>query len=74
MARFYGMLIGGLEMAYVHGFAYTTITPAAEEAIPARFARAEEVFRDKLWREQLREWDETCKPSSIAAHRRAPGG
>jgi pyruvate,water dikinase len=69
MASFYGMLIGGLEMAYVHGFAYTTITPAAEEALPARFARAEEVFRGKLWREQLREWDETCKPSSIVAHR-----
>ena len=44
-------------------------TSACKETIPARFARAEEVFRDKLWREQLREWDEECKPSSIAAHR-----
>ena len=69
MARYYGMLIDGLEMAYVNGFAYSTITPAPEEAIPARFKRAEEVFQGKLWREQLREWDETCKPSSIAAHR-----
>ncbi|MGA2530973.1 MAG: PEP-utilizing enzyme [Acidimicrobiales bacterium] len=69
MARYYGMLIDGLEMEYLNGFAYNTITPAPEEAAPGRFHRAEEVFRDKLWREQLREWDETCKPSSIAAHR-----
>ena len=27
MARYYGMLIDGLEMAYVNGFAYNTITP-----------------------------------------------
>ncbi len=31
--------------------------------------RAEEVFAGKLWREQLREWDDSVKPSSIAAHR-----
>ena len=69
MANYYGMLIDGLEMEYVNGFAYNTITAAPEEAIPARFQRAEEVFQGKLWREQLREWDETSKPSSIAAHR-----
>ena len=43
--------------------------PAPEEEIPQRFQRAEEVFAGKLWREQLREWDETVKPSSIATHR-----
>jgi len=69
MARYYGMLIDGLEFAYLNGFAYNSITPAPEETVPGRFRRAEEVFRGKLWREQLREWDETCKPSSIAAHR-----
>ena len=69
VARFYGMLIDGLEMAYLNGFAYTTIAPAPEEAIPSRFERAEAVFQQKLWREQVREWDETCKPRSIAAHR-----
>ena len=31
--------------------------------------RAEEVFARKLWREQLREWDETSKPNAIAKHR-----
>ena len=69
MARYYGMLIDGLEMEYLNGFAYNTITPAPEQTLPERFQRAEVVFRDKLWRDQLHEWDETCKPSSIAAHR-----
>ncbi len=68
-ARYYGMLIDGLQMAYVNGFAYNKIGPAPDEEIPQRFQRAEEVFQGKLWREQLRDWDETIKPSSIAAHR-----
>jgi len=69
MARFYGMLMDGLQTEYVNGFAYNTVRPAPEDDIPNRFQRAEEVFEKKLWREQLREWDETCKPDSIAAHR-----
>jgi pyruvate,water dikinase len=68
-ARFYGMLIGGMEMAYINGFAYSSMRPAPEDQIPERFQRAEQVFPGKLWREQLREWDQSCKPSSIAAHR-----
>jgi pyruvate,water dikinase len=68
-ARFYGMLLGSLEMAYVNGFCYHTMQPVAEEELPQRFQRAEEVFQGKLWREQLREWDEICKPTSIATHR-----
>ena len=31
--------------------------------------RAEQVFAQKLWREQLRDWDENCKPAAIAKHR-----
>jgi phosphohistidine swiveling domain-containing protein len=68
-ARYYGMLIDGLEMAYVNGFAYNRVSPAPEAEVPQRFQRAEEVFEGKLWREQLRDWDETRKPSSIAVHR-----
>ena len=68
-ARYYGMLIDGLEMGYVNGFAYNAVRPAPEEEIPQRFQRAQEVFEGKLWREQLREWDEVRKPASIAAHR-----
>ena len=67
--RFYGMLIDGLEYKSVNGFLYRTVHPAAPEEIPARFRRAEEVFQKKLWREQLRDWDETVKPASIKAHR-----
>jgi len=66
---FYGMLLDTLEMAYVNGFAYKTARPVAEAEIPQRFQRAEEVIQGKLWREQLRDWDETVKPASIKAHR-----
>jgi rifampicin phosphotransferase len=64
----YGMLIDGLEMAYVNGFAYRIVRPAAENEIPERFQRAEEVFQRKYWREQLRDWNETIKPASMKAH------
>jgi len=67
--RFYGMLLDTIDASYVNGFAYTTMRPVAEEEIPARIQRAEAVFQGKLWREQLREWDEVVKPASIAAHR-----
>ena len=63
------MLIDGLEMAYVNSFAYKRVVPVPDEEVPARFQRAEEVFAGRLWRDQLREWDETFKPASIATHR-----
>jgi pyruvate,water dikinase len=68
-ARFYGMLIDGLQIGYVNGFGYNQVRPAPDAEIPERFQRAEQVFAQKLWREQLRDWDETCKPSAIAMHR-----
>lgn len=68
-ARFYGMLIDALEMAYVNGFAYKTVRPVAEAEVPKRFERAEQVLQRKLWREQVRDWNETFKPTSIKAHR-----
>jgi rifampicin phosphotransferase len=67
--RFYGMLIDGLEYAYVNGFVYSNMRLAPEEQVPERIERAEEVFERKLWREQLREWDENFKPASIKSHR-----
>ena len=33
--------------------------PVADEEVPQRFQRAEEVLANKLWRDQLRDWDET---------------
>jgi phosphohistidine swiveling domain-containing protein len=68
-ARFYGMLIDGLQIGYVNGFGYNQLLSAPESEIPERFKRAEQVFAQKLWREQLRDWDENRKPSSIAKHR-----
>jgi pyruvate,water dikinase len=68
-ARFYGLLIDGLQMGYVNGIAYRQVLPAPQAELPERFKRAEQALTQKLWREQLREWDEKCKPSSIATHR-----
>jgi phosphohistidine swiveling domain-containing protein len=65
---YYGMLIE-MEMAYVNGFAYQTVKPVGPDQIPVRFARAEEVWARKLWRDQLREWDESFKPASIRIHK-----
>jgi rifampicin phosphotransferase len=69
-ARLYGMLIDGIQVAYVNGFGYNQKLPAPESDIPERFKRAEQVYAQKLWREQLRDWDEKHKPSSIATHRK----
>ena len=66
---FYGAPLGGMETQYVNGYAYNTMRPAPDEEIPQRFARAEEVWERKVWREQLQEWDEQAKPASIARHR-----
>jgi pyruvate,water dikinase len=69
-ARFYGLLIDGLQVSYVNGFGYNQVLPTPESEIPERFQRAEKVFVQKLWREQLRDWDENRKPASIATHRK----
>ena len=63
--RYYGMLIDGLEYGYVNGFAYSSVRPAPPKQISERMRRAEAVFEGKLWRDQLRDWDETFKPASI---------
>jgi pyruvate,water dikinase len=68
-ARFYGLLIDGIQIGYVNGFGYNQVLPAREAELPERFKRAEQVFPQKLWREQLRDWDEKCKPASIVTHR-----
>ena len=40
-ARFYGLLIDGLQMGYVNGFGYNQVRPAPDAEIPERFQRAE---------------------------------
>jgi pyruvate,water dikinase len=66
---YYGMLLDTMDMAYVNGFAYRALKPVADDEVPRRFQRATEVFEGKLWRDQLREWDEVAKPASIKTHR-----
>jgi pyruvate,water dikinase len=66
---FYGLLLERLEVAYVNGFAYHATPIVPDEEVPRRFARAEEVFANKVWREQLREWEDQCKPASVKTHR-----
>jgi pyruvate,water dikinase len=68
-AQYYGMIINGPESEYVNGFAYHRIMPAPDQEVPERFQRAEQVWQGKLWRDQLRDWDETFKPQSIKVHR-----
>src|SRR6185436_4410281 len=72
-AKFYGLIIDGLQSNYVNGFCYRQVSPAPEAEVPERFQRAEQVFTKKLWREQLRDWDEKFKPASIAKHRELQG-
>jgi rifampicin phosphotransferase len=62
-ARFYGMIIDGLQMAYVEGFGYNQVLPAPDAEVPKRFQRADEVFAQKLWREQLRDWESVARTS-----------
>jgi phosphohistidine swiveling domain-containing protein len=67
--RYFGMLLDTMEPQYPGGFAYSQRTIVSEDQIPERFQRAEEVFEKKLWRDQLRDWDETFKPAAISLHR-----
>ena len=67
--RFYGMLIDGIDYAYINGFCYKSVASVEKSEVPERFKRADDVFAGKLWREQLREWDETFKPAAIRMHR-----
>jgi phosphohistidine swiveling domain-containing protein len=66
--NYYGMLLDTLAYTYINGFAYTSPVPVAPEDAPPRFQRAAEVFEGKLWRDQLRDWDEIFKPASIRTH------
>lgn len=64
----YGVLIDGPRYVPVHGFVYSQPLPAPEQEIPERFAAAEKAFETRLWREDVRRWDEEAKPASITAH------
>jgi pyruvate,water dikinase len=66
--RRYGTLVLYPEYRFINGFAYICVRPAPEEEIPQRFENAARAFETKLWREDVRRWDEELKPASIRAH------
>ena len=66
--RRYGLPILGPEVRFVNGFAYSTVRPAPSDELPQRFENAARVFKTKLWREDIRRWDEEVKPASIRGH------
>ena len=66
---YYGMLLEAIQMAYVNGIAYSQPVIVADDQVPVRFQRADEVWAGKLWRDQLREWDEVAKPAAVKTHR-----
>src|SRR3954452_16862309 len=69
MTAFYGLPFDTRDVVYVNGFFYGQARPLPPEEIPARFARAEEVWERKVWREQIKEWNEIAKPAAIDYHR-----
>ena len=69
MASFFGLPFESRAIVYINGFCYGQMRPAPPEQMPERMQRAGEVFDKKLWREQVREWDDVYKPASIAMHR-----
>ena len=77
MAR-YGLLLDHVEGAVVNGFIYSQPVmfgadlpdgPARDAAMQARLATSIRAFEDKLWRQDLDQWDRVDKPEAIAQYR-----
>jgi rifampicin phosphotransferase len=66
--RRYGTLVLYPEYRFINGFAYICVRPAPEEEIPQRFENAARAFETRVWRDDVRRWDEELKPDSIRAH------
>ena len=68
---FYGMLLEALEYAVRQRLrVQARCGPPPDERDPAALRSApRRCWSGKLWREQLREWDETFKPAAITTHR-----
>jgi pyruvate,water dikinase len=77
----FGLLMSHLKSAKVHGFSYSqpVLAFTSEDALPgpppagyfeqpellARLRRGKKAIENKLWREDLKRWDEEVKPDSI---------
>ena len=66
--RRYGTVILRPDYRFVHGFCYLCVRPAPQDELPQRFENALRTFETKLWRADLRRWDQEVKPASIRAH------
>jgi phosphohistidine swiveling domain-containing protein/ketosteroid isomerase-like protein len=64
----YGAMIRYPEYRFVNGFFYRCTRPAPEEEIPERFENAARALEQKLWREDMRRWEEQVKPAAIERH------
>lgn len=65
--RRYGLPILYPEYAFVNGFGYRCARPAPGGELPERFQNAADAFANRLWREDLRRWDEETKPATTRA-------
>ncbi len=74
----YGLLLDHPRPAIVNGFMYVQPAmfgtdrpngPATEAAMQARIATSVRAFEEKLWRQDLDQWDSVDKPAAIAEHR-----
>jgi len=77
----FGLFFSHLQPVFIHGFCYTKpmLAFVPEDAPPGpppegffeqpglveRFANGKKAIENKLWREDLRRWDEEVKPDSI---------
>lgn len=74
----YGLQLDYLRPAIVNGFVYSQpamfgvdgpLGPATEAERQARIAASVRAFEEKLWRQDLNQWDSVDKPAAIAKHR-----
>jgi pyruvate,water dikinase len=65
---FYGIPLEKRLTSYPSGFCYSQMVPVGPEEFPNRIARSAEVFEQKGWREQAKEWQEVRKPASVRTH------
>jgi pyruvate,water dikinase len=65
---FYGIPLEKRLTSYPSGFCYSQMVPVGPEEFPNRIARSAEVFAQKGWREQAKEWQEVRKPASVRTH------
>jgi pyruvate,water dikinase len=66
--RRYGLVLDYLDWRLVNGLAYSCPRIVAPEEIPARAQAAAAAFEAKLWREDMRRWEEQDKPAAVRAH------